>query len=172
VRFSGGGFHVLVPFKEPVRRWLTDTLSADPLPNHYAALLRTVRSVNYKYGDAREVTVLREGIPIDITEAEEFAANLVRPLFSVKEGITTARASDNIIPFDADQRLASMTPGVDVNDTLFRAVGSRLCSGVPMEDVVAELTEAAMAKATGADWSPESQRNEIEHMCLLSAQHR
>jgi hypothetical protein len=98
VRFSGGGFHVLVKFKEPVeagtdearrvaefRRWLTETLCADPLPNHDAALLRTVKSVNYKYGDARQVTVLREGVPIDITEAEEFAANLVNPLFSVKE---------------------------------------------------------------------------------------
>jgi hypothetical protein len=98
VRFSGGGFHVLVKFNEPVevgtdearrvgefRRWLTETLCADPLPNHDAALLRTVGSVNYKYATPHKVTVLREGVPVDITEAEEFAANLVNPLFSVKE---------------------------------------------------------------------------------------
>jgi hypothetical protein len=80
-----------------------------------------------------------------------------------------APASDNnVLQFapDVDQRLADMTPGVDVNDALFRAVGSRLWSGVPMQDIVAELTDVAMAKAPGADWSPESQRNEIEHMCL------
>jgi hypothetical protein len=98
VRFSGGGFHVLVWFKEPVgvgtdearrvgefRNWLTDTLCADPLPNHDAALLRTPGSVNYKYGDARECVVLRAGVPVDLTEVEEVAADLVRPLFSVKE---------------------------------------------------------------------------------------
>jgi hypothetical protein len=63
-------------------------------------------------------------------------------------------------------RLQNMSPGVDVNDALFRAVGSRLWSGIPMEDVVAEMVDAAMAKAPSPDWTPEAQRFEIEDMCL------
>jgi hypothetical protein len=65
-----------------------------------------------------------------------------------------------------DGRLQNMSPGVDVNDALFRAVGSRLWSGIPMEDVVAEMVDAAMAKAPSPDWTPEAQRFEIEDMCL------
>ena len=65
-----------------------------------------------------------------------------------------------------DGRLLNMSPGVDVNDALFRAVGSRLWNGIPMEDVVAEMVDAAMAKAPSPDWTPEAQRFEIEDMCL------
>jgi hypothetical protein len=68
-----------------------------------------------------------------------------------------------------DGRLQNMSPGVDVNDALFRAVGSRLWNGIPMEDVVAEMVDAAMAKAPSPDWTPEAQRFEIEDMCLRTA---
>ena len=65
-----------------------------------------------------------------------------------------------------DGRLQNMSPGVDVNDALFRTVGSRLWNGIPMEDVVAEMVDAAIAKAPSPDWTREAQRLEIEDMCL------
>lgn len=72
IRDSGGGFHVLVELKEPVRagtpeferankarKALTQMLCGDPAPDHDAALLRKVGTHNTKYGEPRLCQVER-----------------------------------------------------------------------------------------------------------------
>ena len=65
--------------------------------------------------------------------------------------------------------LDTMTPGTDVNETIWRAVGSMMCHGVPMDEVVGELIQRAMDVAPGPDWTPEVQRIELESMCMRTA---
>jgi AAA domain len=77
--------------------------------------------------------------------------------------IQPAGFMDNIGP---SINLDGMTPGVDVNETLWRAVGSQLCRGTRMDDVVADLVEKGMSIAPNGKWTAEEQRIEVEGMCL------
>jgi hypothetical protein len=85
IRNSGGGYHVIVELKEPVkagtaaferanrvRGQLTHMLCGDPAPDHHAALLRKVGTHNTKYGEPRLCQVERAGGPVDIADLEAF----------------------------------------------------------------------------------------------------
>jgi hypothetical protein len=59
-----------------------------------------------------------------------------------------------------------MTPGTDVNNTIWRAVGSMMRRGFPMEEVIGEMIQRALDVAPAAEWTPEEQRIELESMCM------
>jgi hypothetical protein len=193
IRDSGGGFHTAVNWKEPpeagtdeferaeaVRSRLVHILCADPAPNHAAALLRKLGTTNFKYANPQLCRIIRPGKSADFTEVEEYLdligdAPLFTPVTRATNGHDRAEgaprsAKENKAPVDVMARLAAMTfhgagdRGVHI--TQLHVTASLLRSGVPVEDVVAEVLEAtrrAVANDPAWDWDDEKLTIERVH---------
>jgi AAA domain len=192
---GGGGFHLIIYLKEPVeadtkeferagdaRSRLTLILCADPAPNHAAALLRKVGTTNFKYESPQLCQVIRPGKPVDITEVEEFLDQLGdAPLFAQVERATNGhdraagepRLRESKAPVDAEARLAAMQyqgAGDDgVHLTQLHCTASLLRSGVPVDEVVAEVLRATRNAAANdprtAKWDWSEERLTVERLC-------
>jgi hypothetical protein len=165
-RDSGGGVHVIAWLKEPIeagtsefdranaaRKRLTYLLAGDPAPDHAAALLRRVGTCNFKYGEPRLCHVVQAGEPVDVTEIEELVEHLGdAPLFVAKPGQPKPRqpktnghdtaASAPKQPIDAAADLAAMVfedKDHGIHNTQLTVTASRLRSGMPVDEVVAEV---------------------------------
>ena len=191
---GGGGYHIVPQLKEMVlpdtpefergnaiRSRLTYVLCADPAPNHAVALLRHLGTQNFKYDIPGSCQIIRPGQPADLTELEDFLDQIAdTPIFTAAEPRATnghdhaegaPRSADgNKTPVDAEARLAAMTfrgagdRGVHI--TQLHVTASLLRSGIPVEDVVAEVLEAtrrAVANDPAWDWDDETLT--IERMC-------
>jgi len=192
IRDSGGGFHVALLLKEPVvagtaeakrvddlRTRLTAVLCGDAMPNHAAALLREVGTSNTKYGEPRLVRVIQAGELVDITDVEDLLDLLGdAPLFTSAERATNGhdhaegepRPSETKQPVDAEARLAAMkfqgAGDRGVHITQLQSTASLLRSGIPVEDVVAEVLKATRrAVASDPAWNWDDEKLTIERMC-------
>jgi hypothetical protein len=145
-RDSGGGVHVVANLKEAyengtehfrraeeLRTQMMTLLCGDPAPNHSAALLRVVGTHNTKYGDPVEVSVIRAGEPVDLTDVEAFLELYPQPLFEVKEGLlpTSNVVSLDVpfVPIDYEAVLADMpTTGEGINAVQYRLLRALSCA--------------------------------------------
>ncbi len=166
VRYSGGGYHVIVLLKEEAPAsdqdmWaryrraqtaLMKLLGGDPAPNHPAALLRAVGTHNTKYGDSRKVAVIRQGEAVDITEVEAFCESQ-RQLFERIPTESVDRETGEVISFlpalDVESTLANMpTTGAGVNDAQPRLARAMFIQQAAYPgDVESAITDATMAMA-------------------------
>jgi hypothetical protein len=183
IRSSGGGFHVVAHLKEPcepgepafaraegLRTKLTAIFSGDPAPNHSAALLRVVGSHNTKYGDSREVVVLKAGLDVDLTEIEEFIDLQPEPLF--EKVSPPARLNGNGAsygPIDVEDAFATIVPGTGggINNTELRVSAAMLRDGIAVDDVVEHvLGQLRATQPESAAWDWDAQRHEVFSQCV------
>jgi AAA domain len=189
---GGGGFHLIVNWKEPleagteeferanaVRSRLTHILCADPAPNHAAALLRRPGSINFKYENPQPCCVIRHGMPADLTEVEDYLDQIGdTPLFTPTQRATNGhdraagepRPSESRHPVDVEARLAAMefqgAGDNSVHITQLHCTASLLRSGVPVEDAVVEVLKATRrAVANDPAWNWDDEKLTIERMC-------
>ena len=183
IRFSGGGFHVVAHLKEPcepgepefaraeeLRTKLTTIFSGDPAPNHSAALLRVVGTHNSKYGDSREVVVIKAGLDVDLTEIEEFIDLQPEPLFEKvsRPGRLNGNAASHG-PIDVDDAFATIVPGTGdgINNTELRVSAAMLRDGIPVDDVVKHvLGQLRATQPESATWDWDAQRHEVFSQCV------
>jgi hypothetical protein len=192
---GGGGFHLIIKLKEwaeagskeferanTARTRLTHILRADKAPDHAAALLRKLGTRNFKYGKPQLCRIVQAGGPVDITEIEEFLDTCGgEPLFTPIERATNGhdrtegppQASEGRQPVDVEARLAAMeyqgARDSGVHLTQLHCTASLLRSGIPVEDVVAQVLKATKKAVAGNprahDWNWLQETLAIERMC-------
>ena len=174
IRDSGGGFHIYANLKEAyengtghyrraehLRTRLTEVLCGDPAPNHSAALMRVVGTHNTKYGEPREVTVIKGGEPVDLTDVEAFLDYYPARLFKVREECQPKSADvvdlfTSWQPIDTDAVLVDMpASGEGVNAVQWRLMRALIVreGRTPNEalDIVVNAT-MAMAEREGLSY--------------------
>ena len=119
---------------------LATRLGADPKPTNPASLLRMEGTHNTKHGEPVLVEQLwGSGQPVDLSEIEALIDLLPETgLFTPTS--TNGRQGEAGANFQAATRppidLENMEYGVNINETLWRFVGSEMCKGTPADTVI------------------------------------
>jgi AAA domain len=195
VRRSGGGLHVGFELKEPIaaddreyfqracdlHRRLVGAFSGDPAVAHPAALLRVEGSHNSKRGKPVRVEPLwGSDRPVDSSEVETLIElPPAEGMFERKAGSNGhdqhspfVSESKRTTPIDVDARLRDMKfkgEGENaIHTTQVQVTAALLCTGYPLEDVVADVLEATCKAVSGdpraAKWNWREEEFDIRRM--------
>jgi hypothetical protein len=184
IRDSGGGYHLIAHFKEPIyadtpefaraeaaRTALTRICCGDPAPDHSAALLRVPGTVNSKYDPPRLCQIVRPGAPIDLTEIETLVELYSdQQLFEMAPPKANGQSSETgegtaYVPLDVDYTLENMpTTGAEINRVqppLLRKllVQRALAPGEAVEIVIAATM--TMAEREGNGWTRKVEEEKV-----------
>jgi AAA domain len=162
-----------------VQEKLIEYFAADPQVRPWS-LLRRPGTTNSKHEPHVLCQVIQHGSPVDLTELEELC-DLIEgaPLLTRKPSATNGHdraagepwPSESKAPIDVEARLASMKfhgagdSGVHV--TQLQVTASLLRSGVPVDDVVAQVLGATRrVVADDLTWDWDEEKLTIERMCF------